>query len=136
MSDKLTLVCVNDTWNSMRDGIELTDGAEIEADDGDVIRVHIGDRTILFTALRRERPMDRFSKIVLGMSTFFGNLASDELQSRLASTELFIGVVIDPSIDDNTELMMMNTAEHLDALIFNGESLLDSRGDVLATGSH
>jgi len=80
--------------------------------------------------------MDRFSKIVLGMSTFFGNLASDELQSRLASTELFIGVVIDPSIDDNTELMMMNTAEHLDALIFNGESLLDSRGDVLATGSH
>ncbi|MFO0012182.1 MAG: hypothetical protein ACK553_05520 [Planctomycetota bacterium] len=63
---------------------------------------------------------------------------NDETRQRILShldrTESAIGVVADPSLEsfDKVEAALLFIANELNALVFNGEEMLDSLGEVVS----
>ncbi len=112
---------------------------------------HTGERGQHYAALNgrlrlhlrtRNKPGDPFSKTVLGLYSYFhpgGTKLADRSEVkrnaliRLSEADMSIGIVIAPPSDD-CEQRVFALAERLDALVFDGTSLLTPRKEVLLEG--
>jgi len=107
-----------------------------------VTAVHSG-KQIVFSALIRLQPRDKFSRLVLSMHDFFRTVKTDILSnqdyvlSRIANVEMMIGVVADPefTIEDSRLDTLWKIAECVDAVVFNGNAILDAHGKRILDNS-
>ena len=108
-----------------------------EATDWERIVVNAAGDGLTLTSMIRTEPGDKFSRLVLSMDNFFRTVrvraASNHqyAMSRIQHAELMIGVVAKPDFrdDDPRQEALHAIAETLDAVIFDGTSLLTPRGE-------
>lgn len=99
-----------------------------------------GDALTLTSMIRKEAG-DKFSRLVLSMDDFFRTVriraASNHqfAMSRIQHAELMLSVVAKPDFraDDPREEVVRAVAETLDAVIFDGTSILTPRGERIVS---
>jgi hypothetical protein len=104
-----------------------------------VLSVQSVSSSLRLTTMRRVRPGDEFSKLVLGLHNHFRKAAEREGQAgrlalnRVAGLQLAVGVVAEPAIDHEEwmERVILSTAQAMEGLIFNGHALLASDGTLV-----
>ncbi len=95
--------------------------------------------TLTFNALLRNEPGDQFSKTVLGGANFFRRVNTDAknnqsfVKDAILNTKLIIGVVAEPELAEDAGFpdLLFEAAHRCDGLIFNGEGMVDTSGDLL-----
>src|SRR5262249_1730925 len=96
---------------------------------------------MVLTSLVRHVPGDRFSTVVLSMHNFFRRVNTtgvdnkERLLESIANAQMLIGFVADPVFSENDSRLdcLWTISEKLDALIFNGEAMLNSKGERVMT---
>jgi hypothetical protein len=102
--------------------------------------------TIVLTSLVRHAPGDKFSKLVLSMHNFFRTIETSAesnknfVLSRVENAKMMLGVVADPSFSEGDTRLdyLWRIAEELDAVIFNGQAMLNLEGKriIAKDGQH
>jgi hypothetical protein len=140
MTSACTILCPTIDYGKVLDAIESATEGELSLegarDKWTRITVAHSGKQIAFSGLVRRRPQDKFSKIVLSMYNFFNMVETDLVSnrdyalSRIADVEMMIGVVADPefAMEDSRLDILWKIAECMDAVIFNGDALLDLHG--------
>jgi hypothetical protein len=103
------------------------------------IKLQFDKSELRFMASVRERPGDEFSKMILGMYNYFSNVDTNASNNKgyilknIGETKLAIGVVGDPqfSEEDGHFDCILAVAEKIEGIIFNGEAMLDFKGDMI-----
>lgn len=101
------------------------------------IRIRSGLHVLTFTSLVRIRPGDRFSKLVLGMYSFFRQIDTFSVQAKqtvldtISQANMLIGVVVEPGWSDREEDYVFEIAKCVDGMVFTGHAMLDSHGSIL-----
>ncbi len=94
------------------------------------IEIKEGGLMISFNSLVRTKPMDQFSKIILGIYNFIDK--KDEktdkkyVLDKIANTKLLIGVVINTIPNQKVVDFIRSVLLDMDAIVFNGETILDN----------
>jgi hypothetical protein len=101
---------------------------------------------MLLTSLVQHEPGDRFSTLVLGMYNFFRTIDTDAqgnkryVLDRVGNAELMIGVVADPECSETDPRLdcLWAVTEALDAVVFNGDAMLNLEGNRILSrnGEH
>jgi hypothetical protein len=143
----LTAVCPEKGYRKVLDAIRSFPTAKVTLEgtedtwDRLILMFPVG--TMILTSMVRHAPGDRFSKLVLSMHNFFRTVEAtatankDLVLSRVKGAEMMIGVVAEPEfrdIDIRLECLW-RIVEKLDAIIFNGEAMLNLRGERIMTRS-
>jgi len=102
--------------------------------------------TLTFSSLTRDRDGNEFSDLILGAESFFRKVDTDALDRKkaalgwIAATELIVGVTASPEFveEEGHFDLVLDLAEELAGLIFNGSGMVTSAGDLLLdnTGAH
>ncbi len=95
--------------------------------------------TVKLTLLWFKEPGDQFSKLTGNTYVYFESKADMESDGRnkvlahIRCTEAAIGIVAEPSFESvaSLEAILMFIATEYEALIFNGQEMLDSLGEVV-----
>lgn len=111
--------------------------ADIQVDESNrSVTCHTEKGTLKLTLKTFVEPGDPFARLVGMTYTFFESQKAIDSESRqrilthLRGTETAIGVVADPSLEaiDRAEAVLLFIANELQAMIFNGQEMLDSLG--------
>lgn len=95
------------------------------------------DASIRFTTLVHREPMDEFSKLSLGMKTFFRGIETlhEANKSRILDTisraAVFVGVVAEPGFAEQHLNAIYSMADELEGMVFDGHAMRDCEGVVL-----
>ena len=89
--------------------------------------------------MKKIRPGDQFSKIILGAANFFRRINTqatgnqEYLKDAIFKTTLLIGVVAEPELVEETGDfdLIFDVAESCDGLIFDGTGMVDASGSLL-----
>jgi hypothetical protein len=140
MTSACTILCPTIDYGKVLDAIESATEGELSLEGirDKWIRITIvhSGKQITFSGLVQLRPQDKFSKLVLSMYSFFNMVETDVVSnkdyvlSRIADAEMMIGVVADPEFakEDSRLDILWRIAECMDAVIFNGDAILDLLG--------
>lgn len=101
---------------------------------------YTGNGMVKLTLLWFIEPGDQFAKLTGNTYVYFESKADLESDGRdkvllhIRQTEALIGVVADPSFEsvERLEAILMFIATEHDALIFNGQEMLDSLGEIVS----
>lgn len=135
-----TIICGNDSWNLCVDLIEslaLPDAKLVKLKSG--VELVRGITHLRFSALRREKPGDSFSKLALSTFNFVEKIKTknkvkkEEILRKISNVKMFIGIVGDPEILEAERHfdIIFALSERLDGLIFDGNAIIDKNGDLL-----
>lgn len=112
----------------------------------DRLILRFSEGEMFLTSLVRRIPGDSFSKLVLSMHNFFRMAETDATSNknfvlgRIQNAKMMIGVVADPEFSEMDERLdcLWRIAEQLDAVIFNGDAMLNLQGQRIMTeiGDH
>lgn len=104
------------------------------------------DGELVLTSLVRRAPGDKFSKLVLSMHNLFRTANTDAVANktfvlkRIENATMMIGVVATPEFSDVDSRLdcLWRIAEEVDAVVFNGEAILNLRGQRIMSrnGEH
>ena len=95
------------------------------------------EMTITFNSMRKKKPGDEFSKLILSTHNFFRTRvkqqseSKDAVLSRIKRTALVIGVVAEPDLSDEGKACLLDLARLLDGVIFNGSSMINAEGQLI-----
>jgi hypothetical protein len=140
MTSACTILCPTIDYSKVLDAIESATEGELslEGTRGKWTRITVAHsgKQIFFSGLVQLQPQDKFSKLVLSMYSFFNMVETDMVSnkdyvlSRIADVEMMIGVVADPAFakEDSRLDIVWKIAECMDAVIFNGDAILDLQG--------
>jgi hypothetical protein len=111
-------------------------------DKWDTIILKFEKSELRFTKSVRERPGDKFSKMILGMHNYFRNVDTradsnkEHILQKVGETKLAVGVVGQPefSEEDGHFDYIFSVTKKIDGMIFNGEGMLDYKGDMILYG--
>ena len=103
------------------------------------MRIAFPTSTLTFTSMIRDKPGDRFSRLVLSMHNFFRVIATNGKEQKkrvlegIENAEMFLGIVADPEFSDDEEhfICLFAVARKLNALVFTGEAMQDADGRKL-----
>jgi hypothetical protein len=103
----------------------------------DRLVLHFPTGTMVLTSMVRHAPGDKFSKLVLSMHNFFRTVETSAMSnknvvlSRVENAKMMIGVIAEPefSESDLRPDCLWRIAEQLDAVIFNGQAMLNLNGE-------
>jgi hypothetical protein len=143
MTSACTILCPTIDFGKVSDAIRSATAGElsIEGTRESWTRITVvrSGKQITFSGLVQLQPGDKFARTVLSMHNYFFEVKTD-LESnqkfvlnRIANVEMMIGVVADPEFaDDDGRLdILWRIAECMDALIFNGDAILDLQGQQI-----
>jgi hypothetical protein len=96
----------------------------------------LSGKRLTLSSLIQDQPGDKFSRLVLSMHNYFRSVETDAMSNksrvltRIENLEMMIGVVAEPEFveDDSRFRILWRIAECMDALIFNGNAILDLHG--------
>jgi hypothetical protein len=140
MISACTILCPTIDYGKVLDAIKSATEGELSLegtrDKWNRITVAHSGKQITFSGLVRLQPQDKFSKLVLSMYSFFNMVETDVVSnkdyvlSRIADVEMMIGVVADPKFAkaDSRLDILWKIADCMDAVIFNGDAILDLQG--------
>lgn len=142
MSDSCTILTTKIDLKAIADILrdtKATFGIDGDFDKWDTIKLKFDQSELRFKKSVRERPGDKFSKMILGMHNYFRNVDTkasnnkEHILQNVGETKLAIGVVADPefSEEDGHFDFIFAVAEKIDGMIFNGEAMLDPKGDMI-----
>lgn len=84
---------------------------------------------LVLNSLIRTKPMDQFSKLILGMYNFLDKKIQGkekkELLYQIANTQLAIGVVCSTKVNEEIISLIKKVLSNTNFLIFNGETILN-----------
>lgn len=121
---------------------------EVEGDPANWTRAVIQgpDTTLTFNAMPSGRPGGDFSDLILGAESVFRKVDTDAPDRKktvldwIAATELIVGVIASPEFleEEGHFDLVLDLAEELEGLIFNGSGMITSEGDLLLdnAGAH
>ena len=95
------------------------------------------ETTITFNSMRKKKPGDEFSKLILSTHNLFRTRVKQQSEnkeivlSRIKRTALAIGIVAEPDLSEEDEDCLLDLARILDGVIFNGSSMIDSEGQLI-----
>lgn len=93
--------------------------------------------SVKFVLQTFQEPGDLFSRLVGKTYIYFesksGNREGEKILSHLDQTEAVIGIVANPSLNgiDQLEALVLFLSAEFNAMIFNGEEMLDAAGEVV-----
>ncbi|MFQ5473023.1 MAG: hypothetical protein ACE5FA_09090 [Dehalococcoidia bacterium] len=94
--------------------------------------------TLTLTAVERERPGDRFSKMILGLHNTFRQVITEDpkkdgVLAAISTVKVAIGVVVESGIlpDEDLEACILGVARATRGVVFDGGSLLDGHGSLI-----
>jgi hypothetical protein len=101
------------------------------------------DKTLVLTSLRRVRPGDEFSRLKLSLFGFFDRIKTPhkflkkKLLNDISLVDLLIGVVAHPDAEgpDPRFDVIFAVAQSVDGMIFNGDAMLNSDGQIIVGSS-
>jgi hypothetical protein len=140
MTSACTILCPTNDFGAVLDAIQSATAWELSLegtrDYWTRITVVYTGKQITFSGLVQVQPGDKFSRTVLSMHNYFRTVKTDVASNqgyvlrRIANVQMMIGVVADPefSEDDSRFNILWHIAECMDALVFNGEAILDLQG--------
>lgn len=143
MASALTIVCPEMGYRTVADvsrtcrphGFALEGEAEL----WDRLTLRFTEGDLVLSSLVRQNPGDRFSKLVLSMHNFFRTVDTDATANQkfvlgqIENAKLMIGVVATPefaSVDSRLDCLW-RISEALNAVIFNGDAILDLHGQCI-----
>ena len=143
MSESCTLFCEIQPVDleSFRKRLSILEFIEIEGDDSwDSIRCTTSTGSVRFSRKVFEQPADSFSKLIARTIVFIERRMKESpggralVSSHLERTEAAIGIVAEPSFDEIQKLseLIHFLMVEFNALLFNGENMLDVDGNVVA----
>ncbi|MGH9613065.1 MAG: hypothetical protein ACRD4P_08310 [Bryobacteraceae bacterium] len=150
MPASLTIFCRKLSMAGALERLRGSAGAplKVEGDPASWTRMVIQgpETTLTFNAMLRERSGDEFSDLILGAESFFRKVDTDAPDRKktvldwIAATELIVGVTASPEFveEEGHFDLVLDLAEELDGLIFNGSGMVTSEGDLLLdnAGAH
>jgi hypothetical protein len=142
MSDSCTILTTNLDLKAIADLLQDTEAIfdiDGDSDKWSTIKLKFNKSELRFKTSVRERPGDKFSKMILGMYNYFRSVDTnassnkDYILQNVGETKLAIGVVGDPqfSEEDGHFDYIFAVAEKVGGIIFNGEAILDAKGDMI-----
>lgn len=107
----------------------------VKGDENKWEKIEIKDEelTINFNSLIRVKPMDQFSKMILGMYNFIDKNKGGETANKkhtlnkIATAQLAIGVVSTTKPNQEIINRIKNILTGIDAIVFNGQIILDNK---------
>lgn len=150
MSSAVTLLCPKRASCKALDAIRESCNADIDLegseDAWERVTLRFQSGTMVLTSLVRQVPGDKFSKLVLSMHNFFRTVDTDAernkryVMRRVENVEMIIGVVAEPEFSETDARLdcMWKIAEQVDAIVFNGDSMLNLAGEriISRSGEH
>jgi hypothetical protein len=140
MTSACTILCPTIDYGKVLDAIQSSTVGEVslQGTRENWTRISAVDsgREIRFSGLVQVQPGDKFSRTVLSMHNYFRTVTTDVVSnqryvlSRIANVQMMIGVVADPKFakEDRRFDILWRIAECMDALVFNGNAILDLQG--------
>lgn len=150
MSSAVALLCPKRAYSkaldAMRESCNADIGLEGSEEAWERVTLRFPSGTMVLTSLVRQVPGDKFSKLVLSMHNFFRTVKTDAecnknyVLARIENVEMMIGVVAEPELSDTDARLdcLWRLAEQIDAVIFNGDSMLNLAGEriISRSGEH
>lgn len=142
MSDNCTLLlwrlCHRELADHLEQCVEKPLVIEGDRDRWSRIEAKIDQDTLIFNALVWEAPMDKFSKITLGMNTWLRKALNDpmggsEIAQRVSRVEMLVGVVAPDGFTPEMEEVVFGACKAFDGYVFTGSEILDASATVLAS---
>ena len=140
MASACTILCPTTAYSNVLDAIRISWPGEVSIDGKAdtwtrVTLIYLG-KCLTLSSLVQEQPGDKFSKLILSMHNFFCTVetaaASNQsnVLAHIANAKMLIGIVAEPDFveDDDRLDSLWTIAESVNGLIFNGDSMLDLRG--------
>ncbi len=143
MGSACTLVCPIEAYSDVFATLENSSTSELivqgRPDSWKQIEIRSPGSLIAFTSLVREKPGDEYSKLILSMHNFFRRIGTEANKNQrfvlecIANAKMLIGVVAEPAFseDDWHFNCIWPIAEHLNAIVFSGEAMLNAKGERL-----
>lgn len=147
MSSAVTLLCPMRIYCKALDAIRASCNADIDVEGSEEawerVTLRFTSGTMVLTSLVRQVPGDKFSTLVLSMYNFFRTIDTDAERNkkyvlgRIENVAMMIGVVAEPEFSDTDARLdcLWSLAEQVDAVIFNGDSMLNLAGERIMSRS-
>ena len=144
MSDNCTIYCVEPNYEEAihalcsvvsREKLKIT-GAPTKW--SKIVITGTGS-TLTINSMKRGKPGDSFSKLILSTNNYFRNLQRGEpkskaaLLSHVSSCNFILGIVASPSFNETGKHhdCIYSIARALNGVIFNGEGMIDADGNKI-----
>ena len=141
MADSCTIVGTRLDYRGAHNCVLAFTGGEYavegDRDEWSSITSRSADASIRFTTLVYREPMDAFSKLSLGMGTFFRGIETlhEANKSRVLDTinraVVFVGIVAEPRFTEQHLNAIYSMADELEGMVFDGYAMRDCEGLVL-----
>lgn len=149
MNSAVTLVCPETAYQKVLATVHTFDSqVSLQSNDEswDQIVLNFATGTMVLTSMIRQGSGDKFSKLILSLHNFFRTINTiahsnkDLVLSRVANARMLIGVVAEPEFraPDARLECLARIADELDALIFDGQAMLNAKGEriIAKNGQH
>lgn len=150
MVSSLTVVCPEKDYRKVFVAVRSFPAAQVTLEGNEELwdRIVLGfpTGTMVLASMVRHMPGDRFSKLALSMHNFFCRVKTSAVSnknfvlSRVENAKMMIGVVAEPEFSESDTRLdsLWRIAEELDAVIFNGQAMLNLEGEriIAKDGQH